>query len=315
MRLRATLAALLILALAGCTGAPGGAHGEAAGAGPVRLDTSLGRVEIPEAADRVVALDWVYAEELVSVGITPVGVADVAGYAASRPVEPLPEGVTDVGPRRAPSPAAIAALDPDLVVGTVPHHRAGLAELEAIAPTLLFEPHPTQMTALEEMAATLRTIGAAVGRREDAERMLVELEEAVAAARARLGPLPDREVTVAAPTGGTRLRVYADSSLPGQVLAEIGLSTPWSGADGANDVTVGPEELAAAPDTTVLFAGDEDALAALGEHPGWQERALPRPERTVVLGLGVPLAGGPASAVLLVERVSAALGGRPADPG
>lgn len=307
------LVTLLVLTLAGCTGAPGGTVEEAAGAGPVRLDTPLGRVEIPEAADRVVALDWVHAEALVSLGVDPVGVADVAGYAASRPAEPLPEGVADVGPRRQPCAAAIAALAPDLVIGDLGRHRADLLELEAIAPTLLFDEHPPDMTTLEEMAATLRTVGTAVGRREDAERVLVELEAAFTQARTRLGPLSGREVTLAAPTAG-QLRVSTKSSLPGQVLSEIGLVTPWRGDDGETGIAVGPEGLAAS-DTTLLFAGDEATLAALAGQRVWQGGGLPGPERTVVLGADVPLAGGPASAAALAERVSTALAGRSADPG
>lgn len=314
MQRRTALAALLVLALAGCTAAPSDVAGQAAGAGPVRLDTPLGRVEIPEAADRVVALDWIHAEELVSLGAPPVGVADVAGYAAARPAEPLPRGVADVGPLTEPSLAAIAELEPDLVIGDVGRHRAGLPALEAIAPTLLFDPHHTEMTALDEMAATLRTVGAAVGRREDAERLLVELETAFAQARTRLEPVPPGEVTLAVPTGGAELRVSTASSLPGRVLSEIGLRTPWSGTRGASDLPVWPEELAASG-TTLLFAGDGATLTALAGQPLWQGAGLPGAVRTAVLGPDVPLAGGPASAALLAERVSTALAGRSVDPG
>lgn len=307
--------AVLLLALTACT--TGTASPTAAGAGPVRLAAPLGRVELPEAADRVVALEWVYAEELVSLGITPVGVADVEGYAASAPAEPLPAGVADVGTRPDPRLDAIGALDPDLVIGSTVRHGDLLPELDAIAPTALFDPHPTATTRLEEMAATFRVVGAAVGRREDAERVLVEMEAVFAAARGRLDGLEQRDVVLAEgvrDAGSPVLRPLPDAALAVQVLGEIGLANAWDGPGGA---TVGPAQLAAVEDATLLHRvppGD-DVVADLAGDPAWEGLAFVRDGRVHAVAVGQWPLGGPASAIALVEDVSTALGRRSARPG
>src|SRR5690606_21094711 len=66
--------------------------------------------------ERIVALNWAATESLLLLGISPVGVADKAGYATWVQEPELPEGVANVGTRVAPSLEAIAELKPDLIV-------------------------------------------------------------------------------------------------------------------------------------------------------------------------------------------------------
>src|SRR5690606_21008489 len=93
-----------------------------------------GTLTLDAPPERIVALNWAATESLLLLGISPVGVADKAGYATWVQEPELPEGVANVGTRVAPSLEAIAELKPDLIVTST--EMAPAAELlERIAPT------------------------------------------------------------------------------------------------------------------------------------------------------------------------------------
>lgn len=82
----------------------------------IEITDSNGKIKFREAPKRVVVLNWTLTEQLLSLGVTPVGIADVDGY-QSRVVKPeLPADVVDVGSRMAPKIALIKSLNPDLIV-------------------------------------------------------------------------------------------------------------------------------------------------------------------------------------------------------
>ena len=90
---------------------------------PREIEHAAGVTIIESIPERVVVLEWTYAEDLLALGIQPVGVADVAGYEAWVNVEPeLGDDVVDVGTRQEPSLESIAALEPDLIIGVLFRH-------------------------------------------------------------------------------------------------------------------------------------------------------------------------------------------------
>ena len=76
------VAGLLVLAACGTTEPPApAAPVPTTAAGPGSLTDSRGKqINLPSPAQRVVALEWNVAEHAVSLGVMPVGVADVTGY-------------------------------------------------------------------------------------------------------------------------------------------------------------------------------------------------------------------------------------------
>jgi ferric hydroxamate transport system substrate-binding protein len=163
---------LLVTLLAGCTTNPSAPSGTiqppATSGAPLTITHALGETEVPANPQRVVALEWTYIEDLLALGVQPVGVADIAGYEAwvQIPVE-LGDDVVDVGTRQAPNLETLAALQPDLIL--VPAFRAAetYEQLAAIAPTLAFDSYPTDenVTQYDEMRQTFLTIAEVVGRR------------------------------------------------------------------------------------------------------------------------------------------------------
>lgn len=106
--------------------------------GPVSIRDSRGVHEFRKIPQRVVALQWDILENLVGLGIRPVGAADIAPWSEWVREPALPEGIVNVGTRAEPNLERIAELKPDLIL-IGPTQEDLLAQLNGIAPVLLFE--------------------------------------------------------------------------------------------------------------------------------------------------------------------------------
>ncbi|MBO1913613.1 ABC transporter substrate-binding protein, partial [Microvirga sp. 3-52] len=89
----------------------------------------------------------------------------------------LNDDVTDVGGRQEPNLEAIAALEPDLIIGVKFRHEGMLKELEGIAPTVIFNPYPEDESVdhYQEMIDTFNEIAKAVGKTDEANKVLADL--------------------------------------------------------------------------------------------------------------------------------------------
>ncbi|WP_163573746.1 ABC transporter substrate-binding protein [Fodinicola feengrottensis] len=161
---------VLALALTGCGSAPSTSD---SAAGAVRVTDANGTQSLKAPAKRVVALEWSYGEDLLALGVQPVGVADIAGYntwvtAGSRFVP----STKDVGKRQEPSLDAIYQLKPDLIVTDADRVTPNsLAALKKIAPTLVFDAYvkPDHLTGALN---SFRQLGTAVGRTSQAQAVV-----------------------------------------------------------------------------------------------------------------------------------------------
>src|SRR5690606_16293795 len=133
----------LVLAACGTTEAPADEPASPAEGGGAQITVTDARgkqITFDRPATRAVGLEWALVEYLVTLGVMPVGVADVPGYTAWVQGAPLAEGVADVGVRGEPSVEAIAALRPDLVLATPNVNEGALTQLEAVAPVVVVRP-------------------------------------------------------------------------------------------------------------------------------------------------------------------------------
>ncbi|MGW5879920.1 ABC transporter substrate-binding protein [Nocardiopsis terrae] len=177
----ATAAALSLLVLAGCGTAQEGGEDASASDGtyPLTIETSHGEVTIEEAPERVVALGFASAEELLSLGVTPVGVAEDP-ETLDQSVPWMAEEIADISDPGLitadgePNLEAIAAAEPDLVIAQ-PYQvsdQAAFDRLNAVAPTVT----PATDAANADWDERLLKTAEAVDRTAEAEELIAEIE-------------------------------------------------------------------------------------------------------------------------------------------
>lgn len=272
------------------------------------------------AIDRVVALGPVYVEDLLALGLAPVGAADLASWRRENRAgaDGLAEAV-DVGPRLDPDLGAIAALAPDLIVGSIPGHGRLYGRLAGIAPTLLFDPRPGpgDMSRYQERVSTFRTLAVVLGRIDRADAHLAHLDSFFGHARAGLeaAGLAGQRVIVARvlpdPPG---IAVMTPNAFASLVLEKAGLVNAWPGGfDDDGFQSVGVEALAAVADATLLYAADaaDPAIQALTASPAWQGLPMVQAGTALPLPEDIPLSPGILSAEPFVRQTLTTLGAPP----
>jgi iron complex transport system substrate-binding protein len=266
-RVRALLLALIVLLAVACSGAATAPTGDAtAAARPApeaatrTVEHVLGEVEVPAAPQRVVTLD-VFAFEAAAVLDVPVVGAVANASMTEGVVAPLLEGVEIVGTAVGePDVEAIAALDPDLILGAFPNGSALDDQLAAIAPTYL----GIDFESSSQWKAVLLALADALGRVDDAETLIADFESR--AAGLLVEPGGTSFATVRAYPDS--VYVYGPDSFAGTIVEDAGLelAVPEEGGDGFG-AELSYENLDAVDADAILFwtANEEDPEAVVAQ--------------------------------------------------
>ena len=317
--LPATLAAAaLALTACGTTEAPATAAPEPGGEEITVTDSRGEEVTLDGPAEKVVGLEWNVVEHLVSLGVMPVGVADVEGYGAWVQSAPLEGDVTDVGLRGEPSIDSIAALAPDLVVATTDLPETAVAQLEQLAPVIVVRSADAE-DALGQMRANVEIVATATGTEEAAEQLFADFEATLAEgadALADAGLAGDDFVFADGYIDGGKvsIRPFAQGSLVGEVTEELGLVNAWPNEGdpayglGSTDV----EGLTVLDDPHFLYitnsSAEEDPFTVgLAGNAVWTSLPFVTSGDVHRLPDGIWMFGGPASMTDYVDAVVAAL--------
>lgn len=178
-----------------------------------------GETAVPDDPQRVVVLEPVQLDTSVALGAIPVGTAvlsEETGVPAYLGDEAA--GIDMVGTVTEPSVERIAALEPDLILGTESRHSALYEQLSDVAPTVFME---TQADPWQDNVAL---VAEALGDEQGAEDLLADYE-------ARCAEIAD-EYDTAGQTAqlvrprDTRLTLYGPLSFAGSTLECAGFTTP-----------------------------------------------------------------------------------------
>lgn len=317
----AALSSLLLLASCGTTqraeAEPAGTSG--ASAGPITLTDAAGRtVELPAPAQRVVVLEWQMVEGLLTLGVEPVGVADVEGYRTWDTAEELDASTQDVGMRGEPNLDAIYATDPDLVITEVyGPDDAVVEQLEKYDVPVLATLGADAKAPVAQMKETFSLIARAVGREDEAEEALADFDRALAEGReaiAAADPAVTDFVYVDAYVQGstTSIRPFGQGSFVGEVGEELGLTNAWKGevdpAYGLGSTDI--EGIAQVEDAWLFHTGEEADtwLPRLADNRVWTAADFVTEDRVRAFPDGIWTFGGPRSGEQLVEAFVAAVG-------
>lgn len=310
----------LTLLTAGCVGPLG--EGEPTDDGQARaIEHATGETVLVGQPGTIVALEWNLVENLLALGIQPAGVADADGYERWVDAGPdLGDDVADVGTRQEPSLEAIASLEPDLILGVEFRHAPIEDQLSSIAPTLLFDPYPSEdgPDQYERAMETFRTVAKAVDRSERAQETLDDVNRRLEQARASIEDATQRGQEIVLAQAYTHeaspvLRLFTDNALAMHLVERLGLQNAWQdGFQAYGFSTVSLEALEQVEHATFLYVAqpDDDPInQTYSEDPAWQNLTFVQEDRVHALGADVWLFGGPLSAAKSADAIVQALGG------
>lgn len=279
------LVAVMILALAGCSGQPaenadqGGepsssaspAQSSAAPETKERVVThAMGETTVPANPQRVVVLDTGELDSALALGVKPVGaVSALQGGSFPSYLSDKTDGITNVGTIQQPNLEAIAALKPDLILSSKLRHEAIYPQLSQIAPTVFTE--AVGVTWKENF----KIHAEALGKSAEADRMLTDYTKRLDEFKANMGDrLAETQVSMVRFLPG-KVRIYLNESFIGTILKDAGLPRPLAQdkAAFADEVT---KERIPDMDGSVIFTtsygpSDKTAMAEFTADPLWSQ--------------------------------------------
>jgi len=279
---RILAAATLAFGLAACGSSDDsdtdtGTGAASGGAFPVTIEHQYGSTTIQEQPERVATVAWSNQDNALALGVVPVGMPKVTyGDDDTDGLHPwVKDKIDELG---AETPAlfdetdgldfdAIAAAEPDLILAPV----SGItqdeyATLRKITPNVIAYPQGTAWTTSWRDALTIT--GQALGKSDEAEQLLADLEKQIGDA---VADHPQIEGTTAVmswidPTDLSKVGFYTSQDTRAAFLNDLGFATPPSVAkasDGAESffVELSAEQADTLDDAEVFVGyGDEAAL-------------------------------------------------------
>lgn len=276
-----------------------------------------GEVKLDKPAKKIVVLEWTYAEDLLAVGVQPIGMADIEEYHNWVNIDAELSGdVVNVGGRQEPNLEAIAALEPDLIIGTSFRHDGMIADLEKIAPTVIFNPYPEdeKMDLYQEMITTFNEVAKAVDKTKEAEQVLVDLDAKYEEAKTKIdnANLKTKDVILTLAYTGPQapeVRVFTPNSMASIMLGKIGLNNIHvpDQFEMYGSSTYNVEGLTKYEDANYLYiVQDNDNIyeKQLKDNAVWKNLNFVKEDRLYELGGDTWLYGGPLSAETLLNKIT-----------
>lgn len=249
-RTTAVLTALAALVLAACGGSEEPTTADASAAPATTITHAFGETEVPAEPVRVVTWGWGSTDAAVALGVVPVAMPFHSYGGDERGVLPwLEQRLREDGkelptvlPDQQEVPVeAIAAADPDLVLA--PYSgitEAEYAQLSTIAPTVAYPDQPWSTPWRD----TVTIVGQSLGREEQAEQLLTDIDRQVAEQAQAHPELAGKTVAMVWDTPDN-LFVYKPADARVAFTEDLGLTT--------------------APSVRTLASGGETFYATLSE--------------------------------------------------
>ena len=312
MTVAVTSVAALALTACGTTEAPASSSAPAASAITI-TDASGTEVKLDGPATRVVGTEWNVVENLVSLGVDPVGVSDVKGYQAWDAAVPLTNDPTDIGTRGEPSVDTIASLAPDLIVATTDLTAASVTQLRKIAPVIQVR-SANAADQINQMLINFDMIAKATGTEDKAAEVTAAFTAKLAEGKAAIeaAGLTGEKVAFAdgyIDANQVSIRPYAKGSLIGDVTEELGLVNAWTIKGDADYglATTDVEGLTELGDVHFLyFSNDVDGdpfVDSLAKNAIWKSLPFVKSDQVDRIPDGIWVFGGPESMDAYVDAV------------
>lgn len=254
---------------------------------------------------RIVCLDDGLAETLLTLGVSPVAIADRKVW-EDWVVEPaLPPEVADVGTLLEPNLEFLMQLKPDLIL-SIPYLDGIKPLLERVAPVTTIGIYRENGQPYRNAVEATRKLAAMVGKEAEGEALIEATEASFTKTRHELAPLAARPVYVVSFMDSRNVRVYGRMSLFQDVFDRIGIRNAWTAETNYwGFSTVGIDGLATADDARLAYLEPLPAGASgtLTESPVWN--AMPFVRNRSIMRLPPVLMFGALPAAARFARVLA----------
>ncbi len=274
---------------------------------PRTVKHALGETVIEKKPERVVVLDGGELDDVLSLGITPVGIASPEGVSGqpSYLADKLP-GVPDVGTTNNLNLEAIIALQPDLILGSKLRADKLYPQLAEIAPTV-FGIRPGF-----PWKENFLLVADTVGEETKAESVLNDYQTRANEVRDSIQGDPSISL-VRFMTGKTRL--YGNLSFIGVILQDVGLRRPDVQNIEELAVEVSPETITQADGDWIFYSTygkpDTTAAAEVRGGPLWAGlNAVKNGQAVEVSDETWFLALGPTGAMIVLDDLQNLLGAK-----
>lgn len=199
--------------------------------GAAEITHELGVTEVPDAPERIIALEFSFVDALAALGVSPVGIADdkkreriVAEYTTV-----IGDDWQSVGTRKTPSLEVIASLQPDLIIADKTRHSGVYETLSQIAPTIVLDSlGGTYPDAIEQTLV----IGDVLGMNDEAAQRVAEHEAVMEDLIAQISNKSRGVDAQFGVTNATGLWLHSPLSYNGSLLEKFGFSSSMTPKEG-----------------------------------------------------------------------------------
>lgn len=200
---------------------------------------------------RIVALEWLPAELLLALGVTPYGVADIVNYRLWVNEPALPSSVIDVGLRTEPNLELLIQMKPSFLLWSQGYGPSE-EKLARIAPGRGF-PFSDGKAPLAVARHSLNEIASLTGREAAAKAHLDHFDRFIDSLKPRFTQRGDRPLLMVSLLDARHMLIFGKNSLFQDVLNRLGVKNAWDGKMSFwGSTAVGIDRLAAFRDVDVI---------------------------------------------------------------
>ena len=201
----------------------------------IQITDSHGKYSFEEPPQRVVVLNWALAEQMLELGVKPVGMADIDGFSKHAHSPQVPLNTVDVGKRLSPALPKIKQLKPDIIVIGY-SQRSLLRPLSNIATVIYFKNFGARYNNFEKSRERFTEIAKLFDKRELAAQKLSQLDNKLLELRGSLKSefiqrnkqLPMVQLNVPSierpNRSGTETWLFSKNSMPHYAALALGLN-------------------------------------------------------------------------------------------
>lgn len=239
---------------------PNSGYSAAPAASAITIEHDMGSTTLQVPAKNVVALEWSFADDLLALGITPVGIADdnkpeAMNKLAGKSIEYMP-----MGERETPDLEKIAGVAPDLIIADTDRHSKIKQQLDQIAPTIVLN---SRKGSYKDSLKDFEVIAKAVGKEDEAKQRLQQHDQIMAGLKKQADTLKEKRVLI----GVARkdgFNAHTTASYAGAVLQDLGFDNVVKGtsADPYPDTNL---ETITSLDPDIIFIATDDSEAITNE--------------------------------------------------